>query len=55
MEWIDCEFVCDGPIERRHAPPDGSLTGWETVVFEIRDETDEEVATFCPRPAAQRP
>jgi hypothetical protein len=54
VNWSDYEFIAEEPLERPMRMAHVMLTGWETIRFEICDEDDDEVATFCPRPAALR-
>ena len=39
----DCEFVVDGEVESREYPI-AQLTGWETVIFELLEESVAAVA-----------
>ena len=42
VNWNDCEFIRDQPPEKRENEVPAELTGWETIVFVVADEEDDE-------------
>jgi hypothetical protein len=41
MNWKDYEFIREMPPEPGEKLPD-ELTGWETIIFELMDDEDDE-------------
>ncbi len=41
MNWKEYEFIREIPPEAREEPS-GELTGWETIIFELTDDEDDE-------------
>ena len=41
MNGKDYEFICEVPPEARQEPT-YERTGWETIIFQLMDEEDEE-------------
>jgi hypothetical protein len=42
VNWKDLEFIRDLPPEAKEEIVPAELTGWETIIFELTDEQDEE-------------
>lgn len=42
MNWKDLEFIRELPAPPGRMERPDELTGWETIVFELTDDDDEE-------------